>query len=234
MSADVDLYAEWDAAYVLGALSPEDRRAYEDHLAGCAACRSAVAELAGVPGLLAKLPPEEAALLVAAEPVPPDGGAPVDEPPPPTLLPGALRIARARRRRRALGMLAVAAAVLVVLGGVVTLGLRGAHGPQHVGFAQVTPSTLIAVADLVPIAGGTEVRVQCAYGEEGDPRSDTEGVYAIDVVDRFGNREQVKDWPVRPNKLMRPTGTTSWPISRISEVEIRKGGGEVVLRARVG
>ena len=36
-----DRYAEWDAAYVLGALSPSDRRTYERHLAECAACRAA-------------------------------------------------------------------------------------------------------------------------------------------------------------------------------------------------
>ena len=44
-----DPYREWDAAYVLGALSPRDRRAFEQHLATCAACREAVAELAGMP-----------------------------------------------------------------------------------------------------------------------------------------------------------------------------------------
>ena len=35
-----DPYREWDAAYVLGALSPRDRRAFEQHLATCPACRS--------------------------------------------------------------------------------------------------------------------------------------------------------------------------------------------------
>ena len=37
-----DRYAEWDSAYVLGALSPSDRRSYERHLAECDACRAAV------------------------------------------------------------------------------------------------------------------------------------------------------------------------------------------------
>lgn len=63
-----DQYAEWDAAYVLGALSPTDRRAYERHLAECAACRSAVAELAGLPGLLGTLTPAHAEALVAEAP----------------------------------------------------------------------------------------------------------------------------------------------------------------------
>ena len=45
-TGDGDEFAEWDAAYVLGALSPSDRRAYERHLAECDACRAAVADLA--------------------------------------------------------------------------------------------------------------------------------------------------------------------------------------------
>ncbi|MCZ2263463.1 anti-sigma factor family protein, partial [Isoptericola sp. QY 916] len=60
MTAPTDPYREWDAAYVLGALSPADRRDYEEHLAGCDACRAAVAELAGLPGLLASVPAEHA------------------------------------------------------------------------------------------------------------------------------------------------------------------------------
>ena len=38
--------------YVLGALPPEDRRAFEEHLATCGHCRAEVREFAGLPGLL--------------------------------------------------------------------------------------------------------------------------------------------------------------------------------------
>jgi anti-sigma factor RsiW len=60
-------YADWDAAYVLGALSSADRREFEDHLAGCAPCRDAVAELAGMPGLLSAVNPVEALALDTPE-----------------------------------------------------------------------------------------------------------------------------------------------------------------------
>ena len=42
--------------YVLGALPPEDRRAFEEHLATCALCQAEVREFAGLPGLLSRLP----------------------------------------------------------------------------------------------------------------------------------------------------------------------------------
>ena len=55
MNPDHSRYAEWDAAYVLGALSPAERREFEEHLEACEACRRSVAELAPMPGLLARL-----------------------------------------------------------------------------------------------------------------------------------------------------------------------------------
>jgi hypothetical protein len=52
---DGDKYAQWDAAYVLGSLSEQDRREFDAHLGECWACRDAVAELSGMPALLSLL-----------------------------------------------------------------------------------------------------------------------------------------------------------------------------------
>jgi len=54
-TGDGDDYATWDAAYVLGSLSPADRREFEGHLTVCPFCSQAVAELSGMPALLSKL-----------------------------------------------------------------------------------------------------------------------------------------------------------------------------------
>src|ERR1700735_5837467 len=48
-------YATWDAAYVLGSLSPADRREFEGHLCVCPLCSQSVSELSGIPALLSKL-----------------------------------------------------------------------------------------------------------------------------------------------------------------------------------
>jgi anti-sigma-K factor RskA len=48
-------------AYVLGILEPDDRAAYERHLATCAICQREVADFSGLPDILAQLDPDEAA-----------------------------------------------------------------------------------------------------------------------------------------------------------------------------
>ena len=55
MNPDHPRFADWDSAYVLGALSPAERREYEEHLETCETVPSIVAELPPIPGLLARL-----------------------------------------------------------------------------------------------------------------------------------------------------------------------------------
>ena len=59
---DDDL-VEWDAAYVLGALSLEDRLTYESYLAANPARGAELTELAGMPGILNALSRDEAVAL---------------------------------------------------------------------------------------------------------------------------------------------------------------------------
>jgi anti-sigma-K factor RskA len=47
------------AGYLLGTLDEAEARAFAEHLPGCQACRSELAELAGLPGLLAQAAPAE-------------------------------------------------------------------------------------------------------------------------------------------------------------------------------
>ncbi|MEV6237646.1 zf-HC2 domain-containing protein [Lentzea sp. NPDC051838] len=51
-----DPFREWDVAYLMGSLSPEDRRAYERHLEVCPPCEHAVRQLAGMTGILSRVP----------------------------------------------------------------------------------------------------------------------------------------------------------------------------------
>ena len=234
MSGLSDRFATWDAAYVLGALSPAERREYEEHLAGCPTCQSAVSELAGMPGLLAQVPPEDAALLAAA----PDVEV-LDDGPPPDLL-ARVRALPNRRRRLARTLIAAAAALVLVLSGIAyAVGLPpfGSSDARRVAFEAVRPTGLTAVADVVPVADGTKIAVECVYGETNEPWPGGgygHANYTIYVVDRDGNATLLKEWDVKPNKTMRPGGVTPLRVRQIEAVEIRyTAKDETMLRAKL-
>lgn len=231
MSDLSDRFATWDAAYVLGALAPGERREYEEHLAGCRSCQAAVSELAGLPGLLAQVPAEDACALVPA-------AAPaevLDERPPADLL-VRVRTRSAGRRRLVAAVAGIAAAVLLVLAGIAyAVGVLPFESgdPRRLAFASVGPTGLTAVVDVLPAADGTDLNIECVYGEVGAPLSGgAYAEYSIYVVDRGGRTELVKKWPVKPNKTMRPQAHTDLRPREIERVEIRDSAtDEPLLRA---
>src|SRR5207244_690907 len=97
-----------DGSYVLGSLSPAERLEFETHLAGCAECTREVRELAGLPGLMARVDPAD----LAAGATPP--------PPVPVILPALVQQARRVERRRTVLTVvgAAAASAAVALGAV--------------------------------------------------------------------------------------------------------------------
>lgn len=244
-------YAEWDAAYVLGALSSADRRDYEDHLAGCAPCRDAVAELAGMPGLLGAVSPVEVLALDTPESedvgpthlaaVPSTGAAPE------LSVQQGLQQGRAQVgpgfRERGRRWLAVAAA-LAALGGA---GIGGyalsesqqatssvVSGPTRLAFSPVSASTMTAVVDVAPVGDRTSIKVECQYSAYGqDPSSWAD--YSVWAVGRDGKAGLVTTWRARPDRVMRPSGTAAIPVSQLAAIEIRSvGSGQTVMRAAVG
>jgi len=118
------VHAHDDGVYVLGALAPTERLELERHLDECPDCARRVRELAGLTGLLARVPAE---VLEAADP---HGRA--DAPAvPASVLPGLLGSVRRdrRRRRRLTVVLAAAAATVGVALGAVGTGLLADEDP---------------------------------------------------------------------------------------------------------
>ena len=231
MTAPMDRYGSWDAAYVLGALSPAERREFEEHVAGCPSCQAAVSELAGLPGLLAQVSPEDAALLAAT----PDR---LDDEPPRGLLSKIISGERARRRRLVGIVVGAAAALAVLLGGIgYAAGLLPVDElePQRVAFYAVAPTELTANARLVPVANGTDIELVCVYPEGDEPAPGGALTnYAILVVDQNGQVTEVERWPVKPNKQMTPSAHTDLKLSKIKVVEIRDGtNNQPLLRAHL-
>jgi Putative zinc-finger len=244
MNTIPDKFAQWDAAYVLGALSPAERREYEEHLASCPACQTAVSELAALPGLLAQVSPADAAILSMADgdaaefaeaEVSAEGQArAIEHGPPASLLPKMIKKVRMRRRRMIAAVAGIAAAVLVIVGGL-TIGLLPVRpeSPYRVAFSPVVPSAITAVADVIPGNEGTQIKVECVYAEVNEPRPGAgHETYSIFVVDRSGHASEIKEWPATPNKQMHPSGSTPLKASLIANLEIRQSDtNDVLLRA---
>src|SRR5437588_8751858 len=115
-------YAMWDAAYVLGSLSPADRREFESHLSGCPFCAQAVAELSGMPALLSKLDREAVTAINDADQISETAATP------PEMLPSLLSAVRQRRRRSRMMTWTCSAAAAAVLAVGVFVGVAG-HSP---------------------------------------------------------------------------------------------------------
>ncbi len=120
--------------YVLGAMAPADRGAIESHLAYCAGCRSQLAELAGLPGLLHRVAADDLGVLVPA--VGANRGGPSSAQPLGALLAQAAR----RRKYRACLQLGAAAAIGLAIGASIAYGAL--HAPPQPLAAATLPGAM--------------------------------------------------------------------------------------------
>jgi hypothetical protein len=231
MSCD---YPDCDGSYVLGALSPAERLEFEQHLDGCADCARSVRELAGLPGLLARLDPA-----VLDEQL-------QDEPLPGTVLPALLGTLRRQRRRRAFVVAGAAAAALtaiVVIPLAVTASDDGRTASEGPPVSSATPPGAVgramtavdgapvrATVALTSVAWGTRLDLACTYAEARErydlPPSVTYGLF---VRTRDGRTEQVGTWRSLEGRTMRLTAATAARRQEIASVEVRTAKGRPVL-----
>jgi hypothetical protein len=229
-------FAQDDAAYVLGALSPAERLDFERHLSGCDECTRSVRELAGLPGLLGRV--EESVL----------ERSPMDEPVPNTLLPALFREVRRARRRRALAAAGLAAAVAAgLVAVVVSQGGDGdgstpaAAGPSSTP-SGVVPQTMDPVGDvpvqasitLTEVTWGTRLDLNCTYDPdwveyELPPAVD----YTLFVLTRDGRKEQVGSWRSVGGETMQFSAATAARRKDIASVEVHAPDGRLLLKLEV-
>jgi hypothetical protein len=218
-----------DAAFVLGSLSPAERREFEGHLDSCEECSLAVRDLAGLPGLLARVDPE------VFEGMPP-------EPVPDTLLPRVTAAVRRRQYRRTwlTAGVAAAAAAAITVGGAVLLergdtGTPVANPPSSI----VTPSgtamtqsgndPMTASVALTSVGWGTRLDLTCSYPSAHNGLSYESGSYALVVHTRDGKSQRVATWNGIPGKTMQLTGATSARATDIRSVDVVRLDGSPVL-----
>jgi len=229
---DGDRYATWDAAYVLGSLTSNERREYEAHLETCARCRSAVAEISGIPALLAMLDLEDVRAL--------DDEAPETPPLRPEVLDSVLDKVRWRRRRsRWLTSAAVGVAAALLAVGVV-IAIR----PEIVGLENYTPQQTIQALDMTKVSEtpinasisltgygwGTRIDMACSYGDWGQSGNTPPQNLGMVVVGRDGSHTEVATWLGLSGATALPSATTPMQKDEIAAVQlVSSDNGKVLL-----
>jgi Putative zinc-finger len=225
---DDDRYVTWDAAYVFGALSSDERREYEAHLQTCERCRAAVAELRDIPALLAQLGPEDVQRLDGEQP----------EGPPPEVLTSLLDKVQARRRRSRWmvtgAIAAAAAAVVIALVVAIVPGLGQQSEPQAGGttleMSKVSQQTPInATVTLNGFGWGTRIDMACTYGDWGQRDAPPQNLGMV-VVGRDGSHTQVATWLGLSGATALPSATAPMQMNEIAAVQlVSSDSGKVLL-----
>jgi len=209
-----DPFHDWDAAYVLGQLGPDDRRAYEQHLTTCAACSTAVAELAGMPGILATLSKDEAVALLE----------PIEEPESDGLV-TRLATAAVRRRRRvrlAIAGAGVAAALGLGVAGYAVGSADDSPSGQFAAMSEVQPGIMTASLRVEKKAWGTRLDWNCHY--LATTGYSAKRVYELVVVDTSGRETIAASWVATSPKATSLSTSSAVPKGSIARVEIRVAG----------
>jgi hypothetical protein len=224
-------FAEWDAAYVLGALSPADRREFEDHLEECERCRAAVAELSALPGLLGRLDDARAFALLEHPDDETVSSAPAD------LVARIRERDRTQRVRRTLLSVAGLAAA-AVLASVLTLAVPAlvttAPVPQaHSAFVPVAGTTIPVdvTLDLFPAEWGTRIKMDCVYHPAGAGADGPYGpvVYSLWVVGTDGSEHSVSTWNATPGGEVFLDAATADSLGDIEQFDLRSADGDTVF-----
>lgn len=228
MNQMVDKYRDWDAAYVLGSLSTDERREFERHLMNCVACTSAVSELAGMPGFLTKIDATAAEALVQAPDRENVYALPLE--PIQKLARAAIKQRSLVRRQVAAGI-AVAAAVLMVIGLVVGLNI---HTSSNVPAGQVIALAAGTNIAMVPLENyamvvnmqvskkkwGTQFTWNCIYGNYASSTQVPQS-YDLVVTDASGTTTTIASWSQTGTNAKGLVASTGIPLTKIKTVEVR-------------
>jgi Putative zinc-finger len=206
--------------YVLGAIGPGERAQVEEHLAACPWCREELAGLAGLPGLLRRVPPY-VALQAWVDDAGPPPGPPLDR-----LISRASAI-RFRRRLLAVAaalVIAVAAATGVQLLHALPASTTAATTPRWTGTAAGASAATGASAAVRYAAQpwGTELEVQIT-GVPAGTRCE------LRVTNARGQRGAAGGWTiVAGSEYAWHPASVPWPASSLRGVTVTAGGRTLV------
>ncbi|OLE28651.1 MAG: hypothetical protein AUG44_06925 [Actinobacteria bacterium 13_1_20CM_3_71_11] len=211
--------------YVLGALAPAERSAYERHLPTCPDCRDEVAELAVLPGLLGRLDAASAASIGRPVPVAPRAALTA-------ALTGAQTARKRSRRWRRWerGVTLAVAACLALFIGVGTAMLSRPAAPTPV-LAAMSPldkdAQVTALVGYWPDPkGGTDIRMTCVYADATGATKHDDPVVRLDlwVIPRDGGPgRSVWYWDAGPGYRDTFWAESDLKPDQIARLEVRRG-----------
>jgi len=222
-----------DGAYVLGALSPAERAAYERHLATCSFCREAVADIAVLPGLLGRLGPDDFERLLQPDLPPARPSRNLT----PDLVTAAQRTRRKERKQtrvRVLSTAAAAACVALMIGLGLVFVVRSDSGPATpptgptVAMTPVTTAVPVtAQINLTGSPGGTKINLVCFYtGNAPDLKPFTVRFMAYGPDDEM---EQIGSWTASPGKEFNMPAVTHFGAGTLARLTLMRNDGTTIL-----
>ena len=218
-----DNLAEWDAAYVLGALSVDERLEYERYLAANPARAAELTDLAGLPGVLNALTRDEAAALIEDVEIQPEAERPLD------LMPSLARAAarKQQRSRRTFFAAAIAsAAALLIAGGIVgsTVFPRESSPPTIAALQPMQPGPRGGITAALAVSEkrwGTRLDWTCEYTKDWSKNVES---YDMVVTTHDGVQTTVGSWSPAGDEATGLAASTTIPKSQIRAVDIRVSG----------
>ena len=214
-----------DGAYVLGALSPAERAAYERHLATCSFCREAVADISTLPDLLSRLDAKEFAKLLDPTLTADHPGASLRDMAQPPVVRG--------KRRKTFGVRVLSSVAVAILVGLVAIGVLAwtrdttgtASGPAVAMTRVEADSPVSATLRLTSSAGGTKAELTCTYSSSA-PKQTT---FRLVAYGRGEEQEQVGSWDAEPGSVFRMSSFTHFGRGVISRIELVRADHTVML-----
>jgi hypothetical protein len=217
MTADHNM-AEWDAAYLLGALTAEEATEYERYLAGLPQ-RTESREADGIPAMLDVLSPEEALALIGEAPESEISERQATEP-------LSLDAQRQRRRSRSTRMATAfaSAAAFLVIGGIVGYAVIPRESPAGIALQAMAAGERPGVTASLAVSDepwGTRLDWQCEYTKDWATNVSS---YDLIVTTKDGAESTVASWSPSGDAATNLAAATVIPTSDIRSVTIREAG----------
>jgi hypothetical protein len=212
-------------AYALGLLEDPDRRAFEDHLAGCSSCAAEIAQFSPMADLLRGIEPVQA---------------PAEEPPGATVTDLLRRrVVAQRRRTRWQAALGAAAGIALIAGGI-GIGVATTPSGGSAGSTVAVTGQLHSATDALTGAAGTVGLVSKPWGTQVTlDLSKVRGPLECELVavSTTGERRVVMGWlvpaagygvPGHPAHLI-IEGGTSIPLADLANLTVDIVNGRALL-----